>query len=103
MHEEGKLCCMVWKYKQAVVHLSTHAEPISLSNPRLFIHQRIRFKKKKVHIKTMHLQYIQNMRGVDTANQLHVVYLYLTQSHKWWHYFFLSVRYNGLQYVDYTW
>jgi hypothetical protein len=46
-----------------------------------------KFGRKKEEMKTgpMHLQYTQNMRDVDTADQLRGVYSCITQSHKWWH------------------
>ena len=91
MYRERKVCCMVWKGKQAVVLLSTHVEPISPSGKHLFVWRKFGGKKKIVITSPMHLQYTQNMRGVDTANQLHGVYSCLTRSHKWWHrvFFFL--------------
>jgi hypothetical protein len=85
MYEERKICCTVWKDKQAVVLLSTHAEPVSETGPRPFVWRKIGGKRKKVRTGPMHLQYTRNMRGVDTADQLRGVYSYLTRSHKWWH------------------
>jgi hypothetical protein len=78
MHEAGEVCCMVWKDKQAVVLLSTNAEPISISGPRLFVHRKIGAKKKKLCTWPMHLQYTRNMRGIDTVDQLRGVYSCLT-------------------------
>jgi len=83
MHEEGQICCAVWKDKNAVILLSTHAEPVSPPGPRQFVYRRIAKKKKKVNTGPMHLQYTKNMRGVDTADQLRGVYSCLTRSHKW--------------------
>ena len=37
MHEEGKICCTVWKDKQAVVLLSTHVEAIAPPRKPLFV------------------------------------------------------------------
>jgi hypothetical protein len=85
MHEERKICCMVWKDKQPVVLLSTHAEAIATSGPRLFVWRKLGGKRKKVRTGPMHLQYTQNMKGVDTADQLRGVYSCLPRSHKWWH------------------
>jgi hypothetical protein len=85
MHEEGNVCCMVWKDKQAVVLLSTHVEPIGPPGSKLFVRRKMRGKRKKVHTGPMHLQYTKSMREVDAANQLRGVYSCLTRSHKWWH------------------
>jgi hypothetical protein len=74
MHRERKVCCMVWKDKQPVVLLSTHASPISEPGVRDFVRRKIRGKKKKVRTGPMLLQYTRNMRGVDTADQLRGVY-----------------------------
>jgi hypothetical protein len=48
MHEEGKICCMVWKDKQAVVLLSTHAEPLLAAGSKPFVRWKIGGRKKKV-------------------------------------------------------
>jgi hypothetical protein len=85
MHEEGKICCMVWKDKQAVQLLSTHAEPIPEEGSKPYVWRKIGGKRKKVRTGPMHLQYTRNMRGVDAADQLRGVYSSLTRSHKWWH------------------
>jgi hypothetical protein len=85
MHAERKICCTVWKDKQAVVLLSTHARPISEPGKKEFVRRKIGGKKKKVITGPMHLQYTRNMRGVDTAGQLRGVYTTITLSHKWWH------------------
>jgi hypothetical protein len=89
MHDEGKICCiMVWKDKQAVYFLSTHAEPILEEGTKPFVWRKIGGKRKKVRTGPMHLQYTRNMRGVDVADQLLGVYSCLTRSHKWWHHIF---------------
>lgn len=85
MHEEGDICCAVWKDKNAVVLLSTHAEPLSPPGTKQFVYRKINGKKKKVRTGPMHLQYTENMRGVDTADQLRGIYTSLSRSHKWWH------------------
>lgn len=88
LHEERRVCCMVWKDKQPVVLLSTHAESIPQPGERPFVWRKIGGKNKKVRIGPMHLQYTRNMRGVDIADQLRTVYSSLTRSHKWWHHLF---------------
>jgi hypothetical protein len=85
MHEEGNICCAVWKDKQAVRLLSTHAEPISRPGCKHFVYRKIGGKRKKVRTGPMHLQYTKNMRGVDAADQLRGTYSCITRSHKWWH------------------
>jgi hypothetical protein len=85
MHKEGKICYTVWKDKQAVRLLSTHAEPISPPGCRQFVRRKIGGKNKKIRTGPLLLQYIRNMRGVDTASQLWGAYSCLTRSHKWWH------------------
>jgi hypothetical protein len=78
MHRGGELCCIVWKGKQAVVLLSIHAEPLPLVGERQFVWNKFEGCRKKVKTSPMHLQYTPNMSDVDTANQLHGVYLCLT-------------------------
>jgi hypothetical protein len=45
-------------------------------------------KKKNVKTGPMHLQYTQNMRGMDKTNQLWGIYSYISWNHKWWHQLF---------------
>jgi hypothetical protein len=85
MHKERQVCCIVWKDKQVVVLLSTHAQPISEARVREFVWRKIGGKNKKVITGPMYLQYTRNMRGVGTADQLRGAYSSLTRSHKWWH------------------
>jgi hypothetical protein len=85
MHQEGKVCCVVWKDKQPTVLLSTHAEPLPPQGVRQFVWRKFGGRRKKVSTRPMHLQYTRNMRGVDTTYQLRGVYSCLTRSHKWWH------------------
>jgi hypothetical protein len=85
MHEEGDICCVVWKDKKPVVLLSTHALPLAPAGERPFVWRKFGGKKKKVRTSPMLLQYTRNMRGVDIADQLRGVYSCLTESHKWWH------------------
>jgi hypothetical protein len=85
MHREGKICCVVWKDKQPVVLLSTHAEAVPPPRECPCVWRKFRGRRRKVKTGPMHLQYTRNMRGVDTADQLRGVYSYLTRSHKWWH------------------
>jgi hypothetical protein len=37
MHKEGNICCVVWKDKQLVVLLSTHAESVALEGGKLYV------------------------------------------------------------------
>jgi hypothetical protein len=70
MHREGKVCCAVWKDKQTVLLLSTHAEPVPLPGERQFVWRKFGGRRKKVKtgpMQWMHLQYTWNMRGVDIA------------------------------------
>jgi hypothetical protein len=55
MHDEGKICCMVWKDKQAVYLLSTHAEPIPEEGTKPFVWRKIGGKRKKLRTGPMHL------------------------------------------------
>jgi hypothetical protein len=70
MHEEGNICYAVWKDKQAVRLLSTHAKPISRPGCKYFVYKKIGGKRKKVLTSPIHLQYARNMKGVDAADQL---------------------------------
>jgi hypothetical protein len=85
MHQEGKVCCTVWKDKQPVVLLSTHAEAVPLPSKCQFVWRKFGGRRKKVRTGPMHLQYTRNMRGVDTADQLRGIYSCMTRLHKWWH------------------
>ena len=55
MYEEGRICCAVWKDKQAVVLLSTYAEPVALEGDWLYEWRKFKEKKKKVRMGPMHL------------------------------------------------
>jgi hypothetical protein len=72
MKKENYVVHMVWKDKQAVVMLSTHAEALEPPGSKLFVCRKMRGGGKE------------NMYRSD-ADQLHGVYSYLTRSHKWWH------------------
>jgi hypothetical protein len=56
------------------VLLSTHAKLVASSGLQLFVHRKIGCKKKKVKSGPMHLQYTNNMQGVDIVDQLSGVY-----------------------------
>ena len=92
MHEEGKVCRMVYKDKQAVRLLSTYAKPILATSTKPFVSRKIGGKKKKVCTSPMHLEYTRNMKGVDVTDQLWGVYSCLTWSHKWWHNLFFYMQ-----------
>jgi hypothetical protein len=47
MHKEGNICCAVWKDKQPVVLLSTHAEPVVPEGGKLYVWRKFGGKKKK--------------------------------------------------------
>ena len=85
MHKEGNICCSVWKDQNAVVLPSTHAEALPSTEKSLFVYKKINGKRKKVRTGPMHLQYTQNMTGIDTADQIQGQYSYLTRSHKQWY------------------
>jgi len=82
MIEEKDICCIIWKDKNEVVLLSTHIKPTSPVGLKQFVYRRIR---KEIKIRPIHLQYLKTLRGVDRDDQLCVVYISLTRSHKWWH------------------
>jgi hypothetical protein len=46
MHEEGNIYCMVWKNKQAMRFLSTHAEAISPPGCRQIVKRKVGGKEK---------------------------------------------------------
>jgi hypothetical protein len=56
MHREGKICCVVWKDKQPVVFLSTHADPVPPPGEQQYVWRKFGGKRKKVHTGPMHLQ-----------------------------------------------
>ena len=46
MYEEGQICCMIWKDKQALCLLSTHVEPILEEGTKPFVHRKIGGEEK---------------------------------------------------------
>lgn len=85
MHRSRKISCAVWKDKKNVLLLSTHAEATSPPGTKQYVLRRVGGIRQKIETGPMLLQYTQNMRGVDTADQLRGTYSCLTRSHKWWH------------------
>jgi hypothetical protein len=73
---------------------STHTEPLPAVGTKPYVRRKIGGKKKKVRTGPMHLQYTQNMRGVDVVDQLRGIYSCLTRSHKWWHRLFFYMLDN---------
>lgn len=65
--------------------LSTHAEPIRPDGTELTVLRKGKIGRQHVVSGPMHIQYQQNMRGVDSADQMRGSYKMLSKSHKWWH------------------
>jgi hypothetical protein len=60
MHEEGQICCMVWKDKQEVRLLSTHVEPIPEEGMKPFVRRKIGEEEKnsnRPHALAIHSKY----------------------------------------------
>ncbi len=85
MHDDSKICAVMWKDKKPVCLLSTHARPITLPNETVEVPRRDGAVCKMVKTSPIHLQYTTYMRGVDRANHLRGNYSCQTRSHKWWH------------------
>ena len=55
MHEEGEICCAMWKDKKRVKLLFIHASPILLPRERIHVWLRFSGNRKKAPISPMHL------------------------------------------------
>jgi hypothetical protein len=95
MHESRKMCSVIWKDKQLVLLLSTHAPPITHGNPRdCTVPRRNGATRPDIPTSPVLKEYTKNMRGVDVGNHLRGNYTSLTRTHKWWHrvfHFFLDL------------
>ena len=90
MHSFGKMCLVIWKDKQLVLLLSTHAPPIVEGDPMNCSMPRCNGEERpQVPTSSTLLEYTMQMRGVDVADQLLGNHTWLSRSHKWLHRVFL--------------
>jgi hypothetical protein len=92
MHESRRMCSVLWKDKQPVLLLSTHAPPITAGDPRnCTVPRRDGARRPDICTSPVLVEYTNNMRGVDVADHLRGNYTTQVCTHKWWHrvFFFL--------------
>jgi hypothetical protein len=86
MHESRRMCMAIWKDKQPVLLLSTHAPLITLGAPMdCTVPRRNGATRPEIPTTPILKEYTKNMHGVDVANHLRGNYSSLTRTHKWWH------------------
>jgi hypothetical protein len=86
MHESCRMCATIWKDKQPVLLISTHAPPITSGNPMdCTVPRRNGAARPDIPTSPVLKEYTKNMRGVDVADHLRGNYTSLTRTHKWWH------------------
>jgi hypothetical protein len=86
MHESRRMCAAIWKDKQPVLLLSTHAPPITSGDPAdCTVPRRNGATQLDIRTSPVLKEYTKNMRGVDVADHLQGNYTSLTRTHKWWH------------------
>ena len=91
MHSSRRMCSVIWKDKQLVLLLSTHAPPIAEGDPMICsVPRRNGEERPQIPILLVLVKYYTTkIQRVDVDNQLQGNYLWLSRSHKWWHWVFL--------------
>jgi hypothetical protein len=76
----------VWKDKKPVLLLSTHAKPIVSEGEEIpRVPRRNGEDRPMMKTSPVHLEYTNNMRGVDIADHIRSNYSCQVRTHKWWH------------------
>jgi hypothetical protein len=104
MHDSKKVSCVVWKDKRSVLLLSTHAKPIvSEGEETPTVPRRNGAERPQNDTSPMHLEYTNNMRGVDVADHVRSNYSCQVKTCKWWHrvFFYLLDMTTTNMYVMY--
>jgi hypothetical protein len=84
MHDSRKHSCVVWKDKKSVLLLSTHAKPIVLEGEETpTVPCRNGEYQPDIKTSPIHLEYTNNMRGVDVADHVQSNYSCQVRTHKW--------------------
>lgn len=83
--KKKNVCSVVWKDKKAVFSFPINAKAILPLRAKQFVMRKIGKKKKKANTSPMLLQ---NIRNINTTNQLKGNYSCLICSCKWWHWIF---------------
>ena len=91
MHEDQRMCAVLWKDKKSVSLIFIHSRPMAFPCEICEVPCRDGATKKKVKTSPVHLEYTTMMRGVDVTNHLRGNYTSQVQSHKWWHRLFFFV------------
>jgi hypothetical protein len=82
MHESQQMSCIVWKDKKSVLLLSTHAKPIvSEGEETPTVPRRNGEDRPLIDTFPVHLEYTNNMCGVDVANHVRSNYSCQVRTH----------------------
>jgi hypothetical protein len=104
MHDSKKVSCVVWKDKKPVLLLSIHAKPIVSEGEEIpRVPRRNGEDRPMIKTSPVHLEYTNDMRGVDVADHIRSNYSCQVRIHKWWHrvFFFLLDLTSTNMYVMY--
>lgn len=85
MHDNRRMCSVMWKDKKPVLLLSTHSMPMAFPCEIVEVPRRVGACQKMIKTSPVHKEYTTYMRGVDVADQLRGNYTSQVWSHKWWH------------------
>jgi hypothetical protein len=94
MHETWRVNCVVWKNKKLMLLLSTYAKLVPSKVEKIpEVPWWNGVERPQIKTSSVHLVYINNMRGVDVANHIRSNYYSQVRTHKLWHrvFFFLWI------------
>ena len=90
MHSSKRLSFVIWKDKQSMLLLSTHALPITNGDAMsCFKPRRNGRERQLIPMSPIVVEYTIKICGVNMADQLRGNYSWLSRSYKWWHCVFL--------------
>ena len=96
----------MWKDKKPILLLSTHAKPIVSEGEEIpIVPHRNGEDWPMIKTSPIHLEYTNNMQGVDVADHIWSNYSCQVRTHKWWHHVFyflldLSITNIYVMYLD---
>jgi hypothetical protein len=82
MHEDRRMCSVMWMDRKPVLMLSTHSLPMAFPCEIVEVPCRIGAIRKMVKTSPVHKEYMTYMRGVHVAYQLQGNYTSQVRSHK---------------------
>ena len=87
MHDSRNVACVMWKDKNHVLLISTHALAIQppCEFPVIMVPRRQGAVQESIPTSAVLLEYTTYMWGVDVADELRALYSCQIQSHRWWH------------------